>query len=537
MSDVILFDLDGTLTDSGPGIIKCVQYALNYMGKPEGNPDNLRCFVGPPLHEQFMEYSDFTSEEADTAVEQYRERYASIGIYENKIYEKIPELLQLLKEHGKILGVASSKPTVFVEEILLNSNLRKYFDVVVGSELDGTRTSKDEVIEEALKQLGVVTHREQVLMVGDRLYDVEGAKSCGLLCIGAAYGYGGREELEKSGAVFIADTVEELKILAQEDEGESEKIAYHKTHHMQRKKRQKKTQYKHQVPGNRRPSVRPEVVGKMLWEIISPMLIHFGCMLIISLLGVMTAGALSHGTGADYIQVVHKFPWLTSVFSALTAVAVILLLYRYYLLDKERFQIKVIKWNWLEGISCAAAAIGLGLICNKLITASGIREIFLRYMEISENSYENQSWILLVICIGVLASAGEELVFRGLIYLRAKSYFGLGWAVGISSALFGFYHGNTIQFLYTVALGILFAILYEKTGTLLAPITAHIAVNIFSVSYDYIVDFLIKRIRFGEQLLMVFVILAAAAAFYYLFAWKASWNMKGKDPEKKLKND
>ena len=523
MSDIILFDLDGTLTDSGLGIIKCVQYALIYMGKPEGNPENLRCFVGPPLYEQFMEYGGFTSEEADTAVEQYRERYSTIGIYENEVYDHIPELLKKLKEKGKILGVASSKPTVFVEEILRHFNLKDYFDVIVGSELDGRRTAKDEVIEAALKQLGDGFHREQVIMVGDRMYDVEGARKCGILCVGVAYGYGGRSELEEAGAVYVADTVEDLEMLAQTDEGETEKISTYKTHQKPRRnqrKPQKASAYRFR---NQKKNLNPGEIGKILWDILFPMLVHFGCMLVISLFGVMLAGSLYRGVGTGYLEVVQRVPWLSSILSALTAIAAIFILNRYYLWDKERFQIKIIKWDWLEGVACAAAAIGVGLIWNKLITASEIREIFLRYMEISENSYDNQNWLLLVICIGILASIGEELVFRGLIYQRAKSYFGVGWAVGISSALFGIYHGNVVQFIYSVVLGILFAVLYEKTGTLLAPIIAHVATNIFSISYDYIVDFLIKRIRFGEKLLIVGVILIAAAGIYYLFFWKGSF--------------
>ena len=533
MSDVILFDLDGTLTDSGSGIIRCVQYALNYMGKPEGNPENLRCFVGPPLHEQFMEYGGFTSEEADTAVEQYRERYSTIGIYENEVYDQIPELLNLMKENGKILGVASSKPTIFVEEILRHFNLKDYFDVIVGSELDGTRTAKDEVIEEALKQLGDEFHREQVLMVGDRMYDVEGARKCGILCAGAAYGYGGRSELEEAGAVYIADTVEELKVLAETDDGDSEKISTFRTHQRARSRSQKKPQKRNTYRSrNQKKNLNPGEIGKVIWDILFPMLVHFGCMLVISLFGVMLAGSLYRGVGTGYLDVVQRVPWLSSILSALTALAAIFILKRYYLWDKERFKTKIIKWGWLEGIACAAAAIGAGLIWNKLITASGIREIFLRYMEISENSYENQNWLLLVICIGILASVGEELVFRGLIYQRAKSYFGVGWAVGISSALFGIYHGNVVQFIYSVVLGILFAVLYEKTGTLLAPIIAHVATNIFSISYDYIVDFLIRRIRFGEKLLIVVVILFAVAGFYYLFFWKGSFQIPRRNSTK-----
>ena len=525
MSDVILFDLDGTLTDSGPGIIKCVQYALNYMGKPESNPENLRCFVGPPLHQQFMEYGGFTSAEADLAVEQYRERYSTIGIYENEIYKGIPEILRMLKDTGKILAVASSKPAVFVEEILRHFELRGYFDVVVGSELDGSRTAKDEVIEEALRRLGYEKHREQVVMVGDRRYDVEGAGKCGLQCVGAAFGYGGREELEKAGAVFIAETVEDLKILAETDDAGKENVSSHHTgkiHQKNRKKAADGAGRKNYYPRHPKKTLSPDELGKMLWEIFYPMLVHFGCMVLISLLGILFAGMILKGMGSNYMDVVAEVPWLSSIFSALTAISVVVILGKYYQRDKVRLEIKVLRWSWMEGTACALASVGLGLVWNKLITASGIRAFFLRYSEISENTYENQNWFLLVLCVGILASFGEELAFRGLIYQRAKSYFGVGWGIGISAALFGIYHGNVVQFLYAVVLGIFFAVLYEKTGSLWAPVTAHIATNVFNISYEYIVDFLIKRIRWGETLLLVVVVLLAAGSFCYLFLTEES---------------
>ncbi len=506
MSDVILFDLDGTLTDSGPGIIKCVQYALNYMGKPEKDADRLRCFVGPPLHEEFMEFAGFTSEEADQAIEQYRERYSTIGIYENEVYKNIPELLSYLKQQGKTLAVASSKPGVFVEEVLRHFDLRKYFDVVVGSELDGSRTAKEDVIEEVLKRLKISKSRERVLMVGDRSYDVEGARACGLLCVGVAYGYGSKEELQNAGAVFVADTVEDLKVLAKKDEEETEKTSFYKSHPENHRKQQKARKTRGKVSWQR-----------MIWDILSPMVVHFVCMLVISTLGVTIAGLFYDGNGQGYMEVITRFPWLSSILSAITALLVIFLLRSSYIVEKEKFHIKVKRWNPMMAAACMAASIGLGLVCTRLIDASGIRKIFERYTEIADHSYENQNWVLLVICIGILASLGEELVFRGLIYQRAKTYFDTGWAVGISAALFGIYHGNMVQFLYATGLGILFAVLYEKTGTLAAPVIAHMAINIFSIFYERMVDALIKRVRFGEPLLTVIVILLAAAGCYYLF--------------------
>ena len=225
MSQVILFDLDGTLTESGEGIINCVAYALEKLGKKEEHPEKLQCFVGPPLKEQFMKYAGLSEEEAEQAVVYYRERYTTKGMFENCLYPKVPELLELLKINDKILGVASSKPEVYVKQILEHFQIADYFTAIVGSELDGRRTDKAEVIEEALRRMHLEEERDKVLMVGDRSHDVQGAVSCGLQCIGVTYGYGSREELESAGAVYIADSVEDLGILASpNDEETTEKV-------------------------------------------------------------------------------------------------------------------------------------------------------------------------------------------------------------------------------------------------------------------------------------------------------------------------
>ena len=213
MAELILFDLDGTLTDSAPGITRCVQHALSKLDRPQYTMEELNCFLGPPLHTQFMKFAALTSEEADMAVEYYRECYTGTGIYENRVYEGIPELLAALKKCGKRLGVASSKPQIYVEKILDYFKLKNQFDVIAGSEMNGDRTDKAEVIEEALKRSGYAEKRDQVVMVGDRSHDVIGAKKCGVVCVGAAYGYGGRAELEETGADFIADQVQELYTL------------------------------------------------------------------------------------------------------------------------------------------------------------------------------------------------------------------------------------------------------------------------------------------------------------------------------------
>lgn len=198
MYRAILFDLDGTLTQSGEGITKSVQYALEKLGKPEPDLKKLEVFVGPPLLQQFMKYAGLDEETAVKAVEYYRERYTDVGIFENRPYPGVEEMLEGLKRKGYILAVASSKPERFVHKILDHFHLTGYFQEIVGSEMNGGRTSKAEVIEEALSRLHMSGCRKDVIMVGDKEHDVLGAREAGISCVAVSYGYGTEEELKNA---------------------------------------------------------------------------------------------------------------------------------------------------------------------------------------------------------------------------------------------------------------------------------------------------------------------------------------------------
>lgn len=198
MYRAILFDLDGTLTQSGEGITKSVQYALEKLGKPESDLKKLEVFVGPPLLQQFMKYAGLDEETAVKAVEYYRERYTDVGIFENRPYPGVEEMLEGLKRKGYILAVASSKPERFVHRILDHFHLTGYFQEIVGSEMNGGRTSKAEVIEEALSRLHMSGCRKDVIMVGDKEHDVLGAREAGISCVAVSYGYGTEEELKNA---------------------------------------------------------------------------------------------------------------------------------------------------------------------------------------------------------------------------------------------------------------------------------------------------------------------------------------------------
>lgn len=211
--EVLLFDLDGTLTASGEGITKSVQYALEKMGKGELGQDleRLNVFIGPPLLKQFMAFCGWSEAEAEQAVKYYRERYTVTGIFENRPYEGIEKLLKTLKEKGYKLCVASSKPDSMVHIVLEHFHMDTYFDVILGSDIHRPKMTKAEVIEQVLGELGYESKKENVVMIGDRSHDVEGAKQTGIACIGVTYGYGTREELLAAGADETAETVKQIE--------------------------------------------------------------------------------------------------------------------------------------------------------------------------------------------------------------------------------------------------------------------------------------------------------------------------------------
>ena len=207
--EYILMDLDGTLTDSKEGITKCLQYALQYFGVNVDDLSTLEKYIGPPLEQTFREGFGFGKEQAEVAIEKYRERFAPVGIYENKLYAGMEEALQRLKESGKVLIVATSKPEKFAVTILKHFGIDGYFDDICGADPETNRNKKEEVIRYALEKHELVDLSD-VLMVGDRKYDVEGARACGVSCMGVLYGFGNREELEDAGAEYIAETVEDM---------------------------------------------------------------------------------------------------------------------------------------------------------------------------------------------------------------------------------------------------------------------------------------------------------------------------------------
>lgn len=209
MKKTILFDLDGTLTDSGEGIINCVIYALERFGLPIPERETLRYFVGPPLHESFVKQG-VPADRAEEAVAVYRERYVPTGMFENTPYPGVRELLETLKEEGHTLYVASSKPEWMCVEILKHFGLDKYFEMICGATMDTSRTNKEAVIEYLIQKNG---RADNMIMVGDTKFDVLGAAEHSIPTIGITWGYGEEKDMVNAGAIAIAHTPEELFVL------------------------------------------------------------------------------------------------------------------------------------------------------------------------------------------------------------------------------------------------------------------------------------------------------------------------------------
>ena len=534
-----MFDLDGTLTDSGPGIMRSVQYALEKMGRPGAELDALRCFVGPPLKEQFMDYAGFDDGEALKAIRYYRERYTDKGMFENEVYPGIEAILKLLVERGRILAVASSKPEVYVRQILDHFGLSGYFREIVGAELNG-RTSKSEVIEEALKRLGMSTHRQAVLMVGDRDYDVIGAHHCGLQCIGVAYGYGSREELQKAGAAYIAETVADLALLAESDESDEtvETNSIDMGNFLDAPVRSgsaSEGQSVHVAMKAQKTAGR-ESVGRKIWRVAYPLLAHF-CIttavttaggIFITIVAMLLLGITDQAEIAAIMM--HGVVLLTGVANLVSMPVQLKFIqldeirrrnrqYGYKLRPKKRSSASVL-------IGTILMAVALCQLLNDLITCSGLNERFPGYQETSEQVFYGQNILLLLAVVVVVSPIIEELVFRGLLQQRIRDYLGRGWAIGLSAVTFGVYHGNVVQFIYASLVGVFLGCVLEFSQDLRVPVAGHIAANLWSIIGMTVVALLAERMAAASLVVDGVMVPVLALGFWLIF-------VKGRKEKKK----
>lgn len=569
MSQLILFDLDGTLTESGKGITRSVQYALDKMGIKVEDPETLRCFVGPPLKEQFMEYAGFTEEQAEQAVTLYRERYTAEGIFENELYPQIPELLEVLRINDKILAVASSKPEVYVRQILEHFHIDQYFQEIVGSELDGRRTDKAEVIEEVLERLQMKNERDKILMVGDKEHDVRGATSCGIRCIGVTYGYGTREELERAGAVYIAESVEDLGILASpNDEETTERVESvrkkdrkkrqkerHKAKAQEKEKneeekdagdtsdrngesasagsRKKKSRKKKEpVQGTERPVVCPAGTGAVIYEIwraIYPILIHWGISMVVTIAVIFLYTWQERAAGQPVVpdQILDRVFGESLYQLIVSSILSGTLLYLLYRSDQKKrqegFSGRGRDFVWAPPViwfSVIVISIVAGQFLNDLIDIFRFNEIFTGYSDLAAETMTGQPVWVLILSVGVLAPVAEELTFRGLVFRRLQDWMPASISIVVSAIAFGLYHGNVIQFLYATLFGILLAFIYYRTGTLWTCVAAHMVSNLWSLFGSAWWSHILGGIPYGTVIGILIEVLLCIVPGYWLLGYR-----------------
>lgn len=512
MFSCILFDLDGTISDPKQGICGCVQYALRRFGIEEPELDRLEPFIGPPLAESFMKYYNFTAEQAQEAVEKYRERFSVTGKYENVLYPGMGALLHDLKASGATLAIASSKPTVYVEDILVHFGIREYFDIVVGSELDGRRVHKEEVVAEVLSQLAArgESDPDKMVMIGDRSFDVEGAKAIGAHCIAVSYGYAQPGELENAGAEIIVRDVEGLRsvLLGGTQAGNSAATGSNSLSERYR--------------GS---AAKTKTKSGQFWSAVGTSALAMFAYYVISLLissVILTAVSIVYAIGLQELEGSSYNFWL-NVASALSTFGAFIICYGIWHKKIRFHSIKEIDKLSIVPMVILAAAIAIGM--NGVLTLTELYRFSPTFQRVSEMQFDTPVW-LGIISYGILAPLGEEIVFRGVVYGQLRKVLKVPYAVVLSGLAFGLFHGNLVQAVYATVIGCLLALVYEWYGTIAAPMLFHSVANLF-------VYVMLELLPFGGVFLSVpscvlFLVLSAGSLFLlWMLQGKAASRQKG----------
>lgn len=493
MKQYLLFDLDGTLTDPKLGITTCVQYALASFGIDEPDLDKLEPFIGPPLKDSFMKFYHMDDEQAEAAIEKYRERFRDTGIFENKLYEGVPEMLQALNSKGMYMAVASSKPTVFVERILEHFHIAKYFKVVVGSELDGTRVNKDEVVAETLKRLfgDKPVEKDKVYMIGDRSFDAEGARAMGVESVCVTYGYGSMEELKAAKADYIVRSVEELKkfLLRGTDEKKST------------------------------PSQR-------LWRMLFPLLLFWLVRNLgqnVAVVVFQAVGNVVPGGGFFFLRdeagALIGFTGNAGTLAAAAgyiagAIAIWGTAKKLIEVTAEDMRLLHIKGEpaknyLLLGFMSVAAVLGL----NILLELTGITQLSQTYQAVAEEQHSAHILIGLL-GYGLITPIAEELLFRGAIYGYLRRMMKLNVAMFLSAMLFGMYHMNMIQGIYGFLIGCLMVYAYEYFGDFKFAVAVHVTANVLALLISYFYPSASGIFNWGPCILFLAIALGSLFLLY-----------------------
>lgn len=472
MKQYLLFDLDGTLTDPKVGITTCVQYALADFGIDEPDLDKLEPFIGPPLKDSFMEFYGMTEEQADHAIEKYRERFRDTGIFENEVYGGIYDLLRNLKAAGMHMAVVSSKPTVFVERILKHFKLDPYFEVVLGSELDGTRVKKAQVMVEVLRQFfgDKPIPYDEIYMIGDRKYDIEGARTFHIESIGVTYGYGSMEELQGARADYIVQSVSELKKLLMRE--------------VDAKKRMDEV-HQAQQPGARKAQNNGM---KDLWRVVLPYLLFILARSAAGLFFTSIMQMLSQNEGIRNYIVVQQGEEMSMtglasvVVSLLSYVVATLFIIRYArpMIARRSEEMKLIhlkKEPVKNYVIFAGIAVGSVIGFFALVSQLGLVDVAGGYRSIQGTPGFVPFILLLLFYQCICTPVAEELMFRGIVYNGVRNFMTPKIALLMSVLFYGYYFGYSILMFYGIMVGLIITYAYEFFGDFRVAVGVHVLIN------------------------------------------------------------
>lgn len=477
MISYLLFDLDGTISDPKEGITTCVQYALKSLGIEESDLKKLEAFIGPPLKDSLEKFYDITGEQADLAIEKYRERFSRVGKFENVLYPGMSQLLRELKTKGFHLAVASSKPTVFVEDILKYFGIRDCFEVVVGSELDGTRVKKAEVVAEVLRQFfGDNTDVSQVAMIGDRCFDVEGARALGTYSIAVSFGYAQPGELEAAGPDEMAHSVEELRMILLSKMSQAMPAGLP----FERGQNEAAEEILQTEPAPVKKKLKDRIkdrIKNFFKEIgtgLLAMIVYYAAMLV----GVLIVELVYFIK--EFIQGNRSMEMPNEVLAVANAVGIGLALIICFIIWRKKPNWKSVKKLDKSSILpfiIAACTLAAGM--NGVINLTELYKYSPTFQQLAE--FQLDVPILVgILMYGILAPFGEELVMRGVVYGSFRKVMPKYIAMLFSGILFGIYHGNLVQAVYASVLGFVLAYVYEIYGTLWASIIFHSLANLFT---------------------------------------------------------
>ena len=514
MLEYLLFDLDGTLTDSSEGITKSVQYGLKSIGIEVNDLNQLLCFIGPPLDYSLKEFYHVDEEKTKIAIAKYRERYEQTGKFENALYPGMAELLRDMKERGKHLAVASSKPEHFVRQILQHFQIEQYFEVIVGSGMDGSLGTKAEVVEEALRQLfekprkaeqsGQMTdkplvltqeQKEKTAMIGDRHFDIEGGKVYGLVTIGVEYGFAEKGELKEAKADYIVRTVKELHAFLQRGSEDADKKRMKDYRKIQKKKAVREASEEKQKEREAKAAGRTSL-GKTA-DILLPLLCYFVIYDIAGIVISALAGVLGEKIGGSFYEMMlangGTVQGILVILTLLITMACLFPLAKWEFFlkcgqtvrpkvtleeNKKSFAAKA-AGKFAEAVIFMITAVSASLGFNLLFKLLPIMETSESYRVVAQ-SQKAMAVGVGVILYGVVSPLAEETLFRGLLYNRMKQYFPKAVAMVCTSLFFGLYHGNPVQGLFGFLLGMVMVWLYEQYEKWYIPVLFHGIVNVTS---------------------------------------------------------